>query len=142
MTPVFGFEQSIVPWVALVAGIRPDFGNCRTMAVFNGNGDLVAGVVFHNWSPESAVIELTAASIDRRWATRGVMNAVFGYVFDFAQAAVARTAEDNMTVRKLWKALGASEYIIPRLRGRTASDAVLVLTDDAWAVSKYRRKGA
>lgn len=139
MTPIFGHEEAVVPFVAAVAGLRPDFGNCRTLAVVSGDR-LVAGVVFHNWSPESGVIELTAASVDRRWATRGVMNAVFGYAFSFCQAAVARTAEDNMTVRKLWKAFGAVEYIIPRLRGRAASDAILVLTDDAWAVSRYRRK--
>lgn len=100
---------------------------------------LVGGVVFHNWNPETGVIEVSAASIDARWATRGVMRAVFEYIFQTAecQLAVARTGEDNKRTRRLWKALGATEYIIPRLRGRTASEAILTLTQEAWENSKF-----
>lgn len=131
----------MVPFVAGLAGIRPDFGNCRTMAVVDRRGETVAGVVFHNWSPESEVIEISAASTDRRWASRNVLRAVFDYCFESAgcQMVVARHAEENQPARRLWRALGAQEYLIPRLRGRTASEAIATLTDDAWKQSRFKR---
>ncbi len=128
----------IVAFVASRCDERPDYGNCQTAGVFH-KGALVAGVIFHNWSPKYGVIEVSAASDDPRWATRGVLNELFGYVFSVAQMCVARTDEDNLRTRRLWKAFGATEYIIPRLRGREASEAVETLTDDAWEQSKFMR---
>jgi RimJ/RimL family protein N-acetyltransferase len=109
------------------------------MAVLDGEGRMVAGIVFHNYSPEHGVIEVSAAATTPRWATREVLNAALGYVFAHCQMAVARIAEDNLPARRLWKALGATEYILSRMRGRTASDALQLLTDDAWAQSKLKR---
>lgn len=139
MKPVWGMEGAVVPFVASLAGLRPDFGNCRTLAVLDKTEKLVAGLVFHNWSPENGVIEVTGASVTPKWATREVLTTACNYVFSHCQLAVARTAVENMAVRRLWKALGAEEYILPRLRGRTASEAILLLTDDAWAQSKLKR---
>lgn len=85
-------------------------------------------------------MEVTAAAIDSRWASRTVLRQLFGYVFNAAQLCVARTGTDNQRVRRLWKAFGAKEYIIPRLRGREASEAILTLTDDAWYASRFMRQ--
>ncbi len=109
------------------------------MAVLNGAGQLVAGLVFHNWSPECGVIEVSAAATDRRWATRTVLKAACDYIFAHCQMAVARTSMDNTATRRLWKAMGADEIILPRMRGRAASEALLMLTDDAWAQSRLKR---
>ncbi|MEM9523121.1 MAG: GNAT family protein [Pseudomonadota bacterium] len=138
MTPVWGGREHVVPFVAGCAGIRPDFGNCRTMAVLDRENRMVAGIVFHDWSPEHGVIEISAAAIDRRWATRGVLKAAFGYVFGTCgcQLAVARTAVDNRAARRLWTAFGAREYIIPRLRGRDVSEVIITLTQEDWAASR------
>lgn len=102
---------------------------------------LVAGAVFHNWCPESAVIELSCAADDRRWMTRRVMNAAFGYVFDGlgCQMAVARIHEANEAARKLWRGLGAQEFIIPRLRGKDAAEVIYTLTREQWAASPFKR---
>ena len=128
----------VVPFVAALTGSRPDFGNCQTAAVIR-NGQMIAGVVFHNWSPEFEVIEVSAAAADPRWASRSNLRTLFGYVFDVAQTCVARIHEDNTRARRLWRSFGAEEFILPRLRGRTASEALFLLTDDAWASSKYMR---
>lgn len=138
MTPVWNVPE-VVPFVARLAGVRPDFGNCRTMAVLDRDGVMVAGLVFHNWSPENGVIEISAAAITPKWATRTVLKTALGYVFAHCQMAVARIAEDNMPARRLWKGIGAQEYILPRLRGRGASEAIELLTDDAWAASRFMR---
>lgn len=139
MTPLWGMEGAVVPFVAALTGFRPDFGNCRTMAVLDKDGKMVAGLVFHNWSPEFGVIEVSAAAITPRWATRTVLNTALAYVFSHCQMAVARIHENNLPARRLWKGLGAEEHILPRLRGRNASEAILLLTDDAWAQSKFKR---
>jgi RimJ/RimL family protein N-acetyltransferase len=136
---VWGREDIVAPWIAEEIGVGA-IGECRTASVLAADGHLMAAVAFHNWNPDAGVVEVSAASVDPRWASRDVLEELFGYAFAIAQAVVARTAEDNTRVRRLWKAFGATEYIIPRLRGRTASEALLMLTDDAWAVSKMRRQ--
>lgn len=138
MTPVWGAKPQVVAFVAELSGVAPDFGRCQTMAVLDRTGKMVAGVVFHNWNPNAGVIEISAASISKKWATRTVINEAFAYAFNYAgcQMVMARTAMGNSPTRRLWKAFGAEEFILPRLRGRTASEAILLLTDDAWAVSR------
>jgi RimJ/RimL family protein N-acetyltransferase len=136
---VWGREDIVAPWIAEEIGVQA-LGECRTASVMGNDGRLMAAVAFHNWNPQAGVIEVSAAAVDPRWASRAVLSELFGYAFAIAQAVVARTSEDNTRVRRLWKAFGAEEYIIPRLRGRTASEAALLLTDDAWAVSKLRKE--
>lgn len=128
----------VVPFVAALLNCQADFGNCRTAAVIR-DSEVIAGFVFHNWSPENGVIEVSAGAIDPRWANRSNLKELFGYVFSVAQTCVARIHEDNERARRLWRSFGAQEFILPRLRGREASEAVLLLTDDAWADSKYMR---
>lgn len=140
MTPVWGLREHVVPFVAMVAGERPDFGECQTMAVMDG-GKMVGGIVFHNWRPDYGVIEFSGAGVKPGWVSRGVLREAFGYAFGQAmcQLVVARTAIENKRMRRLAKALGAQEYIIPRMRGRTASEAILTLTKEAWASSRLAR---
>ena len=128
-------------WVAQrIEGCERGFADCTAMGVLKGER-IVAGVVFHNWHPEAGTVELSSAAEDRRWMTRNVMTEAFGYVFDDLQCqmAVARTSTANMPARRIWAALGASQYIIPRLRGRDAAEVILTLTDDAWSNCKFRR---
>lgn len=126
---------------ARVRGAGRGFGQCRVGAVVDGRGEVVAGLVFHDWSPEGETVEITAAANDPRWFTRDVIAEALGYCFSFAQAVVVRTLEDNAPARRIWRALGASEHVIPRLGGRNKALAVYVLTDDAWRASKWRRHG-
>lgn len=132
------WDASVADWVAERIDGAGGFGKCRALGVAR-NGKLVAGVVFHNWSPDAQVIEVSAAAEHRGWATRTVLSTGFNYAFSFCQAAVARTHQDNMPVRRLWSAFGASEHIIPRLRGRDAAEAIYILTAEQWAASKFRR---
>lgn len=139
MRVIWGHENQVKPFVLQMCDLEGEFTNCQTAAIIDKNGDMVAGVVFHNWNAGAQVLEVSAASLSRKWATRSVLRELFGYIFTHCQACVARTAEENTHVRRLWKAFGAKEYIIPRLRGREASEAIHLLTDDAWASSKFMR---
>jgi RimJ/RimL family protein N-acetyltransferase len=117
----------------MVPGCERGFGRFVSMGVIR-EGELIAGVLYHNWSPETGAIEISAAATDPRWLTKETLRALFAYPFDGirCQIVVARIAESNKRARRMWRAVGSTEYIIPRLRGRNDAEAVMILTDDAW----------
>lgn len=135
-------NRAVADFVSRLIWGEPDnFGLCCTMAV--GDDELIAGVVYHNYQPDDGTIEISCASTKRHWMTRDVIQAAFDMPFrDLGcQAIVARHSVDNKAPRHIWTAMGAKEYIIPRLRGKYNPDeAIAVLTDDAWAVSRFNRE--
>lgn len=141
MIAYWGFDNDVIQLVADLTGEIADFGRCRALAVLRSDNMLVAGLIFHNWRPKAGVIEVSAAAIDPRWATRGVLQKALSYAYDDCgcQMVCARTSESNTRTRRLWKALGATEIILPRMGGRRASDALLCLTDDAWGQSSFMK---
>jgi RimJ/RimL family protein N-acetyltransferase len=137
--PIYGFDDVVANFVA--RSIFPnggDFGNKKAIG-FAKDGELVAGFVYHNWNPDAEIIEVSGASLVRNWATKAVVQVIFGYPFDQigCQSVFARHSEHNKRVRRIWRALGAQEYVIPRLRGRDEAEAVALLTVEAWRSSKF-----
>lgn len=133
-------RDEIAKFVASRIGADRGFGPCVTMGVVNGNR-LIAGMVFHNYAPESGVIELSGASDSSRWLTRPVFKAMFSYPFEQAgcQMLVARHSERNARVRRMWRAVGAVEHIIPRLRGRDEAEVISTYTVETWREGKIMR---
>ena len=119
---------------------EPDmFGPFCSLAIADDRR-LVAGVIYHNYQPHEGTIEISCASIIRKWMTRDVIVTAIDMPFKEldCQAIVARHSKDAKHIRHIWNALGAKEYEIPRLRGKDdPPEIVSVLTDDAWAVSKF-----
>lgn len=111
-----------------------------SMGVFDGEA-LIAGTLYHNWHPESGVIELSSASLIKRWLTRSVINAMFDLPFQRlgCQMTVLRVSEKNENMIGIARSFGFSEYLIPRLRGRDENEFIFTLTDDQWATSKFKR---
>ena len=70
-----------------------------SMAVFHGE-QLVAGTLYHNWHPESGVIELSSASTDRRWLTKPVVKAMFHMAFDLWLCACRSVMREWWRLRK------------------------------------------
>lgn len=104
-------------------------------------GRLIAGTLYHNWQPETGVIELTSASLSRRWLTRPVINAMFELPFHRlgCQMVVLRVSEKNEPMIAIAQSFGFDEHFIPRLCGRDEGQYVFTLTDDKWAKSKFRK---
>ncbi len=123
-----------------IPGAWRGFGECATMGVRNENG-LCAVVVFHNWCPESAVLEMSAAATDKRWLTRPVLYSMFSYCFNTAgcQMAVLRVGTDNEPMLRIAKRYGFDLYKIPRLRGRRADEMICTLTEEAWRTNRFTR---
>ena len=114
-------------------GVNNDFGECVTMAVLT-DSDLIAVVVFHNWNEETGVIEITGASTTARWLTKGIIRAIYGYVFDLAecQMVVQRQSENNKRIIKILRRFGFDEIRIPRLRGRNEDELMFTMTEEHW----------
>lgn len=111
-----------------------------SMGVFSRD-QLVAGTLYHNWQPETGVIELTSASLEKRWLTRPVINAMFELPFQRlgCQMVVLRVREDNDNMQGIARSFGFDEYFIPRLGGRDKGEHIFTFTDDQWASSKFRK---
>jgi RimJ/RimL family protein N-acetyltransferase len=106
---------------------------------FFEDGDLIAGVLFHNWHPENGVMEMTAASTSRKWLNRRTLQELFTLVFDGFknQLVVMRVSERNEPMIRIARAYGFSETFIPRLRGRDEGEFIFTLTDDEWRSGRF-----
>lgn len=111
-----------------------------SMGVFQRD-QLVAGTLYHNWQPETGVVELTSASLEKRWLTRPVINAMFELPFQRlgCQIVVLRVNEDNDNMQGIARSFGFDEHFIPRLGGRDKGEHIFTFTDDQWSVSKFRK---
>ena len=109
-----------------------------SMAVIE-NEKLIAGTLFHNWQPDSGVIELTSFSTEKRWLTRLVVRAMFDLPFRWlgCQLVILRVSERNIGMCRIAKRFGFSEFYIPRLRGRDEGEFIYTLSDDQWKESPY-----
>lgn len=113
--------------------------NYCSMAVVE-NMELIAGTLYHNWHPSEGVIELSSASLNKRWLTRPVIRAMFHLPFERlgCQLVVLRVSERNKSMCRIAKSFGFTEVYIPRLRGREEGEFVFSYTDDQWRESPYR----
>ena len=106
------------------------------------NQAIEAAIVYHNYDPHAGIVEISAGALSRRWLNRSVLREMFAVAFDRlgCQSVFTRVAEDRSDLRRMWKAIGSTEHVIPRLRGRNApAEVVLVLTEEAWKASPYMR---
>lgn len=126
-----------------ISGCERGFSDFTTLGVLE-RGRLVAGVVYHNYAPEAGVIELSAASTSKRWLTRPVLKAMFGYPFDEigCQLAVLRVSEENGGMADIARRFGFTSHRIPRLRGRGEAEIIFTLTDDDWRAHPVNRAGS
>lgn len=125
---------------------RRIWGDDRTLSpgtIFGiTKGETVTAVaLFHNWQPDAGVIEISAASDDKRWLTRPVLAGLFGYAFNElgAQAVVARIDPDRASLARIFTAYGFSRFDLPRMRGRDKGEAVLILGDDDWRANGFHK---
>ncbi|SDP08378.1 GNAT family protein [Phyllobacterium sp. OV277] len=135
-------NEGIARFVAShIPGCDRGFTDHVTMGVVEGD-KLLAGVVYHNWTPETGVIELSAASLDARWLTAPVLKAMFDYPFQQlgCQICVLRVSERNRRMKRILDRFGFSSVRVPRLRGRDEAEIIFTLTDDVWRSHKINSR--
>lgn len=129
--------DSVASWVACrIPGCERGFGLCAAMAVMDGE-TLLGAVVFHNYSPEAGVMEMSAAADSPRWLTRKTLYAMHDYIFQHCQLAVMRVSENNKRMLGIAERYGYTPFRIPRLRGRGEAEVILTLGDDEWKRGKF-----
>ena len=116
--------------------------NYCSMAVVE-NMELIAGTLYHNWHPDEGVIELTSASVSKRWLTKAVISAMFSLPFERlgCQLVVLRGSERNANMIGIARKFGFTETFIPRLRGKDHGEFIFCYTDDQWRESPYNKEG-
>lgn len=135
---MIAYGQEVADFVAkTIPGCERGFGECSAIGFVEG-GRIVAGVVYHNWNPESGVIEMSAASSHRAWLTRERLAAIFDYPFRFCRMVVTRQSERNRRAIRIWRSLGGKEYRIPDLRGPGEAEVFFTLTADDWRSGKFK----
>ena len=142
MTPVYGHDAEIGRFVGEhIEGGQRGFANFKAIGFVNKAGELVAGMVYHNWSPEAGVIEMSGAATDPRWLTRPNLIEIFDYPFRRigCQMVIMRVSEDNKRLHRQLYAYGFKSHKIPRLRGRDKAEIIFTLTDDDWLSNKFMR---
>lgn len=139
MKLLIGHDDGVAAWVhRRIPGCLP-FTKYMALGIIDCRGELVGGVVFHNYYPDRGVIEMSAASATARWLSPGLIAAIMDYPFRQmgCQMVIAHTAPENAAARRLLCGLGGIEITIPRYRGRGRDDVLICITDDAFHDSKF-----
>lgn len=95
---IYGADKEIAAWTANQFGQPPDyFDPCRAIGI-SKNGKIIAGVIYNNQKKSLGkpyMLEMTVASIDKRWSTRHNLRALFSYPFSQLQLERVNTQCDS-----------------------------------------------
>lgn len=141
---IYGQNDLVAQWVAKT--MKPPFdrgfGNSTAIGVAL-DGALIGGTVFHDYSPEAGIIEMSSAATSPRWLAPKMIHAIFTYVFDQiqCQAVIMRVREDNARMVRIAQRFGFHGALLPRLSDRETGLWVFTLFDDDWREHRANRKG-
>lgn len=138
----WGHDEAVADIITSLAGAKDvEFGNSRALAVIDGDR-LIGGIIVHGWNPEAGTAEISGGFSQVKVPYRRVARVIANYVFYGmnCQAVYLRTDARSKHVIDLCQSMGATVHILPRMRGRAASEATLIITDDAWKASKWSKR--
>jgi hypothetical protein len=120
---VYGYDQIVSRFVAaLIPHCRRGFGpHAKAIGVLDGDGKLIAGIVYHNWDPDAGIIEISGAAVPRKqWLTRETIKRMYSYPFHVCdcQMVVQRTPADDGRLLGMLAAYGYELTPLPRMFGR------------------------
>lgn len=102
MRLLFGQDAVVATWVARhIPHMASDFGPNAAIGVTDESGQPMAGVVFHDYQPAYRTIQLSAAAISPRWATRRIVGQMLRYPFDELGVHKVWTATQHQNARAL-----------------------------------------
>ena len=110
-----------------------------------GEGQLIAGLVYHNWDPDAGTIEVSCAAIPgKRWLTRQTIRRIYEYPFEQlgCQMLYGRVDADNEQLLRQLAALNYSLIRIPRMLGRDRDGVLTLLTVEDWQANAFSRRDA
>lgn len=146
---IYGHDDAVRDFVAQLIPDCRERGlprNSTTLGVAevkDGTASLIAGIVYHDWSPEHGTIELSIGALPgTRWITRETLKRVYQYPFLHlgCQLVLARVAETNEPMLRILAALNYSFVRVPRGFGRDCDCILALLTVEDWAANKFNKR--
>jgi hypothetical protein len=114
----------------------------KAFGVINEMGDLIAGMVYHNWDSYAGTIEMSGSAIDRRWLNPETLRRMYTYPYlelD-CQLTYMRVAADNQHLLRQLAAINYTFIRLPRMLGRHLDGVLCQLTREAWEANKICRR--
>lgn len=142
---VYGHDELIANFVAeLIPELhgRPLAKTSKAIGVINADGQLIAGMVYHNWDPESGTIEMSGAATDPKWLSVETLRRVYQYPYLQlgCQLTYMRVSAENDRLLRQLAAFNYSFIRMPRMLGRDRDAVLCQLTYEAWADNKICRR--
>jgi hypothetical protein len=141
---VYGYDQIVSRFVAaLIPHCRRGFGpNARAIGVIQ-DGKLIAGIVYYNYDPEAAIIEIAGAALPKtNWLTRGTIARMYQYPFLACrcQMVVQRTPADDTRLLGMLASYDYTFIPMPRLFGRDRDGVICCLTFEDWVNNRFNKR--
>lgn len=139
---VYGYDQNVALWVAKRLGIT-NIGPSTAIGIANGCF-IIGGALYNNYHTDNygrgLFIEMSFATLDKRWASRGRIAALLAY--PFFQLRVGRVqltiAKRDKSTRRFVERLGFKlEGIARKAHHNRTDSAVYSLLQHEWMVSPY-----
>ena len=140
----YGDDAVVAAWVAArIEHVQTgaDFGPCKAIGVENSRGELIGGVVYHNYMPSVGNIELSFASSGSKWLTRSLICGLLSYPFDQLQCqrVTGVTPRRATSARRFLDQFGFKREGCVR-RGFGTDHAIISgLLREEWQASKWAR---
>lgn len=133
----------IAQWCAdqIWPGQGKAFDRCTCLGVIDREA-LIGAIVFTDYDPDAQTIEFSMAATSGRWLTLKVMEEMRKYCIDQlgCQLVTAKTKASNTHIRKMLKAYGFEEFVIPRLFGREEDGVIFTITAEQVEESRISRR--
>jgi len=140
---VYGHDAEIVRFIGqFIPTSTTNLGRCKTIGVIDGDGVLVAGLIYYDYKPAAGTIELGAASSTPRWLNRTTYRRMFEYPFIECgcQMVTVHASAEKEALLTLLARMNFSLTYVPRLCGRSEDGVLCTLTDDQWLDSRVARR--
>lgn len=129
MRLVFGHDLKVAEWVAKQIKLH-HYDPCTAIGI-ERKGTIIGGCIYNNFRTDTygnpLSIEMSFATIDKRWATRGIIASLFAY--PFSQLCLKRVqltiAKRNKGVRRFVERLGFKLEGIARKAYCDGSDSAI-----------------
>lgn len=153
---LYGHDRDVAHWVAeRIPHMRERipyfergmvFGPPAAMGVLDEDGQLIAGVVFHNYDPFVGNIEVSCAAESARWGNRETFRTILRYAFDqiHCRRITAVTPRRATSARQFLQGLGFKREGSARFGFGTDNAIIYGLLSEEWAEGRFcapRRRG-
>lgn len=146
---LYGHDLDVAHWVAeriphmreRIPYFEPGmvFGAPAAMGVLDEDGRMIAGVVFHNYDPFVANIEVSCAAESPRWGNRETFRTILRYAFDQinCRRITAVTPRRATSARQFLEGLGFKREGSARFGFGTDNAIIYGLLSEEWAAGRF-----